>query len=97
MALCVNVESDATTIARCYDGGADFQEAPGPRERPILHFGSGGWVYTGRSPDGARLVIYDTKDTVPPALARRLPKMAFPNYSQERHPTAPGKKWGPGA
>jgi hypothetical protein len=59
--------------------------------------GAGGWVYTGLKPDGGRLIVFCTEDTVPSSLARRLPNLTFPTYSQQIGPKAPGQKANPGS
>ncbi len=98
MALCVNVENAVTTIAHSYDGRVDFQASRDRRaRRPTLHLDSGSWVYTDRGPDGKQVVFIATEGKVPPSLARRLPKMTFPAYSQQTRPGASAQKVGPGA
>jgi hypothetical protein len=98
MALCVKVESDTTTIAHSYDGRVDFQASRDERAgRPTLHLDPGSWVYTHRLADGARVVVTATEGTVPLSLARRLPTLAFPTYSQQTGPRASVQKASPGS
>ena len=98
VALCIKVESPVTTIAHCYDGRVDFQALrDGRTPRPTMHLDSRGWVYVDGRPNGEQVVVVGTDGAVPPSLAKRLPKMVFPAYSQQSRPTAPGQKPGPGA
>ena len=99
MALCIKVESPVTTIAHCYDGRVDFQALRDGRSPPSDHAPGlarlGVYVY-GR-PNGEQVVVVGTDGAVPPSLAKRLPKMVFPAYSQQSRPTCPVNKPGPGA
>jgi hypothetical protein len=97
-AFCVLVQSAATTAAHVYCGQVDLQVMPARNEPPrAVPLGAGGWVYTGLKPDGGRLIVFCTEDTVPSSLARRLPNLTFPTYSQQIGPKAPGQKANPGS
>jgi hypothetical protein len=87
----VLVENATTTVAHVYSGKVDFQAAPdGKRPPPVLPLGAGGFVFTGRKPDGGELVVFGTEKDLPAVLARRLAKGNFPIYSQDTREKATG-------
>jgi hypothetical protein len=92
-AFSIMVENATTTVARVYAGKIGFQ-APSDAEkrRRVLPLAEGGWVFTDRQPNGERLVMFGTETSVPSALARRLPKMDLPAYSQDARQNAAGRK-----
>ena len=94
-AFCVMVNNATTTVARVYAGKVEFQTPGGEGRHPSVPLAEGGWVFTDRKPDGGRLVVFCTEKGVPSALARRLPKIELPAYSQDSTRPCPTGEMGP--
>jgi hypothetical protein len=97
-AFCLRVENATTTVAQVFAGRLEFQAPHDAAKRPpVIPLAEGGWVCTDRTPDGKWLVIFGTEKNLPAALARRLPKIESPAYSQGATENPAAGKRAPGS